>query len=83
MVPGFLTNMSQLSCHTIIPNMGRSRHRDEIRRTGPDQEQPISTIGGWKPALMTPDSLASFRYSLTALDLRDLPAPPVANLLKH
>ncbi len=30
----------------VIPSMGPFRHWDEIRRTGPDQEQPISTIGG-------------------------------------
>lgn len=33
-------------------------------------------------ARMTPESLASLRYSLIALDLLDLPALPVANLLK-
>ena len=32
-------------------------------------------------ALMTPESLASLRYSLIALDLLDLPALPVANVL--
>lgn len=33
-------------------------------------------------ARMTPESLTSLRYSLIALDLLDLPALPVANLLK-